>query len=76
MPSRLGLLSSSERLYLAANRINPPFSIQLLIEGDGALWLASLRAATWRRHLLHLPILAPQAVLPLWYLWSHHAVAP
>jgi hypothetical protein len=31
------------------------------------LWLATLRREDWRRHLLHLAVLAPQAVLPLWY---------
>lgn len=32
------------------------------------LWLATLRRDGWRRHLLHIPALAPQLVLPLWYL--------
>lgn len=38
----------------------------------GVLWLATLpaaiRADAFRRHLLHLPILLPQIVLPLWFL--------
>jgi hypothetical protein len=31
------------------------------------LWLATLRRATWRRHLLHVLILAPQIPLPVWF---------
>jgi len=34
------------------------------------LWLVTLRRATWKRHLLHIAILLPQAVLPLWYVAS------
>ena len=32
------------------------------------LWLATLRPASWRRHLLQVPILAPQLALPLWFI--------
>ena len=31
------------------------------------LWLATLRRESWRRHLLHVPVLLPQIVLPLWF---------
>jgi hypothetical protein len=34
----------------------------------GVLWLATLRGRSWRRHLLHPLILAPQALLPLWFV--------
>ena len=37
-------------------------------------WL-TLRRAGWRRHLLHLAILAPQALLPLWFLATRLAGA-
>jgi hypothetical protein len=43
----------------------------LALVGIGILWLATLRRANLRRHLLHIPILAPQAVLPLWFLSTH-----
>jgi hypothetical protein len=31
------------------------------------LWLATLSREGWRRHLLHVAVLAPQIVLPIWY---------
>jgi hypothetical protein len=38
----------------------------------GVLWLATLpgavRSGGWRRHLLHLLLLAPQVALPLWFV--------
>lgn len=37
------------------------------------LWVATLRPASWRRHLLHVPILAPQLILPFWYLVGRSA---
>lgn len=43
-----------------------PFVLALLC--IAVLWLATLRRASWRRHLLHVLILAPQVVLPLWFL--------
>jgi hypothetical protein len=46
-------------------------STVLALAALGVLWLATLRRATWRRHLLHLPLLAPQAVLPLWFVATH-----
>jgi len=47
-------------------------TVVLALFSLGVLWLATLpgavRAGTWRRHLLHLAILAPQVVLPLWFV--------
>jgi hypothetical protein len=40
----------------------------LALAAIGVLWLATLRRADWRRHLRHLAILAPQALLPLWFV--------
>jgi hypothetical protein len=34
----------------------------------GVLWLATLRTEPFRRHLVHLAALAPQILLPLWYM--------
>ena len=45
-------------------------SCVLALAAIGVLWLATLRRADWRRHLLHIPILLPQIVLPLWYVFS------
>ena len=39
----------------------------LALAGIGVLWLASWRRERWRGHLAHLAILAPAAVLPLWF---------
>jgi hypothetical protein len=36
----------------------------------GVLWLTTLRRATWKRHLRHVLILAPQVLLPLWFVRS------
>lgn len=36
----------------------------------GVLWLATLRKDNLRGHLLQIPLLAPQAVLPLWFIAS------
>lgn len=43
-------------------------SLALALVGIAVLWLATLRRETWRRHLLHVPVLLPQTVLPLWFL--------
>ena len=43
-------------------------SLAYALPAIGVLWLATLRRTNWRRHLLHVAILLPQAVLPLWYL--------
>ncbi len=42
------------------------FGLSLL--AIAVLWLATLRRESWRRHLLHVAVLAPQAFLPVWYL--------
>jgi hypothetical protein len=42
-----------------------PFVLSLL--AIAVLWLATLRRDNWRRHLRHIPALAPQLVLPLWF---------
>jgi hypothetical protein len=44
------------------------FSFSLALLSIGVLWLATLRPAAWRRHLLHVVILLPQVVLPLWFV--------
>lgn len=48
-------------------------STVLALAGIGVLWLATLRRASLKRHLLHVLILAPQAILPLWFLSTHGA---
>jgi hypothetical protein len=40
----------------------------LALAAIAVLWLGTFRRESWRRHLLHIPALAPQLVLPLWYL--------
>jgi hypothetical protein len=55
-------------LLLGLCWLSHPLSFALAILAIGVLWLATLRKDTWRRHLLHVPILAPQGFLPLWYL--------
>jgi hypothetical protein len=42
-------------------------SFLLALLAVAVLWLAMLRRDNWRRHLLHIPALAPQAFLPLWF---------
>ncbi|HEX4496592.1 MAG TPA: hypothetical protein VIE43_13050 [Thermoanaerobaculia bacterium] len=42
-------------------------SFGLALLAIAALWLATLRRDAWRRHLLHVAVLAPQAILPVWY---------
>jgi len=42
-------------------------SAVLALAGIGVLWLASWRRERWRGHLAHLAILAPAAVLPVWF---------
>jgi hypothetical protein len=42
-------------------------SFVLALISIAVLWLATLRRETWRRHLLHVPILLPQLALPLWF---------
>ena len=45
----------------------------LALASIGVLWLLTLRRAHWRRHLRHLAILAPQALLPLWFVATRGA---
>ena len=45
----------------------------LALAAIGVLWLLTLRRAHWRRHLRHLAILAPQALLPLWFVATRGA---
>jgi len=49
-------------------------AIVLALFSIGVLWIATLPAAIrenrWRRHLWHPLILAPQALLPLWFILS------
>lgn len=42
------------------------FALALVV--IGILWLSTLRWESWRRHLLHVPILLPQVILPIWFL--------
>ncbi|HEX4965953.1 MAG TPA: hypothetical protein VF173_34405 [Thermoanaerobaculia bacterium] len=42
-------------------------SLILALLSIAVLWLATLRRESWRRHLLHVPILLPQIGLPLWF---------
>ncbi|MGH9360772.1 MAG: hypothetical protein ACRD2T_02570, partial [Thermoanaerobaculia bacterium] len=42
----------------------------LALAAIGLLWLLTLRRASLRLHLRHLAILAPQALLPLWFVAS------
>jgi hypothetical protein len=43
-------------------------SLVMALVAIGVLWLVTLRGRPWKRHLRHVAILAPQAVLPLWFL--------
>lgn len=43
-------------------------SLAVTLLSIGVLWLATLRRSNWRRHLVHIPILAPQVILPLWFV--------
>jgi hypothetical protein len=42
-------------------------SFGLALLAIAILWLATLRCDSWRRHLLHVAVLAPQGFLPVWY---------
>ena len=48
----------------------------LALAGIAILWLASAKRVPARRHVLHLAILAPQAILPLWFLIGRHGIEP
>jgi hypothetical protein len=43
-------------------------SLVLALFAIGVLWLATLRRDNLRRHLPHVALLAPQVMLPLWFL--------
>ncbi len=43
-------------------------SLVLALASIGVLWLITLRSQRWKRHLLHVVILAPQVLLPLWFI--------
>lgn len=46
-------------------------SLVLALASIGILWLITVRchrSEPWRRHLLHVAILAPQVLLPLWFV--------
>lgn len=43
-------------------------SLVLALASIGILWLITLRSRPWKRHLLHVAILAPQVLLPLWFV--------
>lgn len=43
-------------------------SLMLALASIGILWLITLRSHSWKRHLLHVAILAPQVLLPLWFI--------
>jgi len=45
----------------------------LALAAIGVLWLLTLRRAHGRRHLRHLAALAPQALLPLWFVATRGA---
>ena len=44
------------------------FCFGMALLAIAVLWAATLRPGTWRRHLLHVPLLAPQVLLPIWFL--------
>jgi hypothetical protein len=43
-------------------------SADLALLSIAVLWLCTLRRDNWRRHVLHVPILLPQVILPLWFM--------
>lgn len=46
-------------------------SLVLALASIGILWLVTLRShrsQAWKRHLLHVALLAPQVLLPLWFV--------
>ena len=49
-------------------------SFCLALASIGALWLITLRGREWKRHLLHPLMLAPQALLPLWFVQQQGGV--
>ncbi|MES1244690.1 MAG: hypothetical protein ABUT39_23990 [Acidobacteriota bacterium] len=49
-------------------------SLVLALASIGVLWLVTLRGRPFKRHLLHVLILAPQVVLPLWFVQAQGGV--
>jgi hypothetical protein len=45
-------------------------STELALFSIGVLWLCTCERRGWRRHLRHVALLAPQALLPLWFMLS------
>ncbi len=43
-------------------------SLCLALASIGILWLVTLRGRPWKQHLLHPLMLAPQILLPLWFV--------
>jgi hypothetical protein len=43
-------------------------SLCVALASIGILWLVTLRGRDWKRHLLHPLMLAPQVLLPLWFV--------
>jgi hypothetical protein len=74
-----GRLAAEVTILLLLCYFSHIVAVVLALFSLGVLWLATLpgalRAGTWRRHLVHLVILAPQAVLPFWFVASQHGEA-
>ena len=51
-------------------------SFGLALLAIAILWLATLRRDNWRRHLLHVAVLAPQGFLPVWYFSMEGGAPP
>lgn len=45
-------------------------SLVMALAAIGVLWLATLKGRPLKRHLVHVLILAPQVILPLWFVRS------
>lgn len=43
-------------------------SLVMALASIGVLWLVTLKSRPLKRHLLHILILAPQVILPLWFV--------
>ena len=46
-------------------------STLLALLSIAVLWLITLSRRRIKKHLLHIPLLLPSLVLPLWFVWSH-----
>jgi len=67
-------LGTNALLFLAYFAHAVPHAVALV--AIGALWLAGLPRRRLARHLLHVALLAPQAVLPLWFASGAGAPLP